>query len=79
MVHDDDSYPMGEIDPARERLEYRAPRSDRIRELIVKTARTNPGWGRQRIWEELHEEGSEVDQEEVNWVLAQHRLRNLRL
>ena len=79
MVHDDDAYPLGEIDPGREKLEYRAPRSDRIRELILETARTNPGWERQRIWEELHESEPEIDQAEVDWVLVHYRLRNLRL
>ena len=79
MVHDDDSYPMGEIDPAREQLEYRAPRSARIRDLVLDTARTNPSWGRLRIWEELCESGFEIDQAEVNWVLDHFGLRNLRL
>lgn len=79
MVHDDDSYQMWEIDPGLEQLEYGAPRSDRIRDLVLDTARTNPNWGRLRIWEELRESGADINQAEVNWVLDHYRLRNLHL
>jgi hypothetical protein len=79
VVHDDDSYQTWDIDPSLEQFEYRAPRSARIRDQIVDTARTNPSWGRLRIWEELCESGFEIDQAEVNWVLDHFGLRNRRL
>ena len=79
MVHDDDSYQTWGIDPVLEQLNYRAPRSDRIRDLVLDTARTNPSWGRLRIWEELCESGRDIDEAEVNWVLDRYRLRNLHL
>ena len=79
MVHDDDAYQTWDIDPALEQLEYSVPRSDRIRDLILETARTNPSWGRLRIWEELREGDADIHEAEVNWVLDHYRLRNLRL
>jgi hypothetical protein len=79
VVHDDDSYQTWGIDPVLEQLNYRAPRSDRIRDLVLDTARTNPSWGRLRIWEELCESGPDIDEAEVNWVLDHYRLRNLHL
>ena len=79
MVHDDDSYQTWDIDPVLEQLEYRVPRSNRITELVQKTARTNPNWGRMRIWEELCESGADIDEAEVNWVLDHYELDNLHL
>jgi hypothetical protein len=79
VVHDDDAYQMREIDPRREQIELRVPRSDRIRDLILETARINPTWGRLRIWEELRARNHDIDEAEVNWVLDHYRLRNLRL
>jgi hypothetical protein len=79
VVHDDDSYRTRDIDPALEQLKLRAPRSDRIKDLVRDTARTNPSWERLRIWEELCASGHDVDEAEVNWVLDHYRLRDLRL
>jgi hypothetical protein len=79
VVHDDDSYQTWGIDPALEQLEYCAPRSDRIRDRVLDTARDNPNWGRLRIWEELCESGADINEAEVNWVLGSYRLRNLHL
>jgi hypothetical protein len=78
MVHDDDTPRTWNIDPDDERLVTRAPRDEHIRDLILDTARTHPNWGRIRIYEELRNRDKHPDQAEVNYVLKQYKLHNLR-
>ncbi len=78
MVHDDDSPRRRNIAPGSEPLSMRAPRNAKISDLIVDTARANPNWGRLRIYEELRSDGHHLDESEVNFVLRQYRLPNLR-
>jgi hypothetical protein len=81
VVYDDDSRPpeTSWIDPDGEPLPTAPPRNADIRRAILEVAHDNPHWGPLTVYEELVRLGYDIEEAEVNYVLIEYDLPNLRL